>query len=177
MRGILILLAMAGVLLLGAETKAATYSTVTLGWNPSTSSGVTGYYIYYSTNSDLSNATCVPVGNVTNVSLSLPNGQTFYFAASSHDGSYNESSLSSEISAAIGTVAQAAGLLNAAVGLPAGQFGFALTGAANTQYIVQASTDLVHWVALQTNTGSFQFVDSNASQYSHRFYRTVSVSN
>lgn len=176
MRRILILLAFAGALLLGTKTMAQT-GKVTLAWNPSSSSEVAAYYIYYGT--DTNNYNVVPVIGATNVTISgLTNGLTYYFAAASCDSNWNVGTQSAPITTTIGTVvAQAAGALSALVGLPAGQFGFALSGAANAQYLVQASTNLVNWVTLQTNIGSFQFIDSNTTQFSRRFYRTVSISN
>jgi hypothetical protein len=167
-----ILLAFVGALLLGGKAMAA---SVTLGWNPSSSTGVNGYYIYYGTSTN--NFIPVPVYG-TNVTISgLATGQTYYFAAAAFGTNWVESSLSPIISATIGSVIPAGGALSALTGLPAGQFGFTLSGAANTQYIVEGSTDLVNWVALQTNTGSFQFIDSNTTQYPRRFYRTISTSN
>jgi transcriptional accessory protein Tex/SPT6 len=63
----------------------------------------------------------------------------------------------------------------APAGFANGQYAFDVTGTTNTQYIVQASTDLVNWVSVQTNTAPFTYVDTNASQFNQRFYRTVSV--
>ena len=54
-----------------------------------------------------------------------------------------------------------------------GQFAITITGATGQPYAVQASTDLVNWVALQTNTAPFIFTDTNAGQFSQRFYRAV----
>jgi len=53
------------------------------------------------------------------------------------------------------------------------QYAFLVSGAAGDKYLVQASTDLVNWVSLQTNTAPFIFVDTNANQFSQRFYRTI----
>jgi hypothetical protein len=39
--------------------------------------------------------------------------------------------------------------------------------------MVQASTDLVSWLPLQTNPAPFLFVDTNAAGYRCRFYRTM----
>jgi hypothetical protein len=39
--------------------------------------------------------------------------------------------------------------------------------------IIQASTNLVDWVSIYTNTPPFTFTDSNASNYPNRFYRAV----
>jgi len=179
MRRTFILLAFVGALLLGTKAMAQTYSKVTLAWNPSPSTGVAGYYIYYGTSSNnlATTGTQVPVYGATNVTLSLTSGQTYYFAAASFDNNWNTSPLSPTISVTVGSVANTGGMLSALVGLPSGQFGFTFSGAVNTQYIVQASTNLVSWVSLQTNTGSFQFIDSKASQFPRRFYRTTYTSN
>jgi hypothetical protein len=58
----------------------------------------------------------------------------------------------------------------------AGQFSFNVSGVANQQYIVQASTNLADWVSVQTNTAPFTFVDASAGQFSQRFYRTLLLS-
>ncbi len=59
-----------------------------------------------------------------------------------------------------------------------GSFTFTLTGAALQQYIIQASTDLIHWTPVNTNTtsagGTFQFSDSTASAHQYQYYRAVS---
>ena len=52
-----------------------------------------------------------------------------------------------------------------------GQYSFKVAGTTGYQYIVQASTNLVDWVPLQTNAAPFTFVDANASQFKQRFYR------
>lgn len=175
MRGTLMLCVFVGALLFGAEAKSQSITTVSLGWNPSPSTNVTGYYIYYGPSSG-NYTNVVPVSNVTNVTIrGLVSGQTYYFAATAYNSSYQTGGFSSELSVTAGTVATqaAAGFLSAIATLPAGQFGFSMAGSTGAEYIVQASTDLVHWVALQTNSAPFTFVDSNASHFSHRFYRAV----
>jgi hypothetical protein len=57
----------------------------------------------------------------------------------------------------------------------AGQFSFQVTGVVGGKYVVQASSDLAHWTSVETNTAPFIFQDKNASEYSHRFYRTYFV--
>jgi len=54
-----------------------------------------------------------------------------------------------------------------------GQFAMSVAGTSGYKYVVEASTDLVNWVPVQTNTAPFTFVDTNASQFSQRFYRSV----
>lgn len=58
--------------------------------------------------------------------------------------------------------------------LPNG-FNFTVAGITDTNYAVEASSDLVNWTALQTNVAPFVFVDTNSSQFSQRFYRMVQV--
>ena len=43
-----------------------------------------------------------------------------------------------------------------------------------TSFVIEASTDLVNWVPVETNTVPFTFVDPSAGQYGRRFYRVVS---
>ncbi|MGA2281384.1 MAG: Ig-like domain-containing protein [Verrucomicrobiota bacterium] len=54
-----------------------------------------------------------------------------------------------------------------------GQYALIVAGVPGYQYVVQASTDLVNWVPVQTNTAPFTFVDTNASRFGQRFYRSV----
>ena len=82
-----------------------------------------------------------------------------------------------EVSGVAGSSQSAAATLtltSAAASQP-GQFGFAVSGLSSGQYIVQASTDLVNWVSVQTDSAPFNFVDSNASQFSRRFYRAAYI--
>jgi len=57
-----------------------------------------------------------------------------------------------------------------------GAFSFTLNGPAGSNYVIQASTDLVHWTAFTTNTispyGSVGIVDLNATA-PQKFYRAV----
>jgi hypothetical protein len=176
MRSIITSLLLTASLLLAVGTEAQTTS-VTLGWTPSTSSNVAGYDIYYGTSSG-NYITAVPVSTVTNVTINgLISGQKYYFAATSYDSSGNVSPYSPEISYTVGITSSPAATITSAVASPTGQFTFSVSGATGFEYIVQGSTDLVHWVSLQTNYSPFNFVDSNAKQYSQRFYRTASVSN
>jgi hypothetical protein len=48
-----------------------------------------------------------------------------------------------------------------------------LTGTQGDTYILQASSDLVHWTDLHTNTLPMVYVDSAASQFPRRFYRAM----
>jgi hypothetical protein len=48
-----------------------------------------------------------------------------------------------------------------------------VTGLAGQTYIIQTSTNLVNWVPIYTNGGSFMFTDPNATNSSQQFYRAV----
>lgn len=168
MRRILTLLTLMASLFLTASLHATT-ANVTLGWNASTSSNVTSYMIYYGTSSG-SYITAVPVSNVTNVTIrGLTAGKRYYFAATSLNSSGVQSAFSPEISGVAIAQGSPPPLME--------QYSFNFTGSAGNQYVVLASTNLVNWVPIQTNTGSFTFTDSNVQQYSRRFFRTVPVSN
>jgi hypothetical protein len=54
-----------------------------------------------------------------------------------------------------------------------GQFTFNVSGVPGCSYVVQASTNLVDWENVQTNTAPCTFTDTNASNYSQCFYRAV----
>jgi len=53
-----------------------------------------------------------------------------------------------------------------------------LSGTAGTTYVIQASTDFVHWTAISTNVadanGLVSLIDANAAAYPRRFYRAYS---
>jgi hypothetical protein len=176
MRGILILFTFIGSLSFAMCANSQVLGSATISWSSSPSSNVAGYDVYYGTSSG-NYVSAVPVSNVTNVTIrGLISGVKYYFAAVAYDNSGNLSALSPEISGTVGSSGTAA-TLTSALASPAGRFGFTVAGASGSQYIVQASTDLVNWVSLQTNISPFNFVDSNASQFKHRFYRTAYLSN
>ena len=67
--------------------------------------------------------------------------------------------------------------LSGSSSLAGGTFQFTVSnGQAGSQYIVQASTNLVNWVNVYTNpsyTVPFSFMDTNVGSYGSRFYRVV----
>jgi hypothetical protein len=145
---------------------------VTLSWNRSTAANVAGYIIYSGTVSHAYTSTNT-VGLVTSLTISnLVSGKTYYFAAKTYENSRLQSALSSETSY---TVPMTWAVLEAA-NKTGKQFSFSVTGVTSSQYVVQASTNLVKWVNLQTNTVPFTFVDTNSAGFARRFYRTYYLS-
>jgi hypothetical protein len=65
-----------------------------------------------------------------------------------------------------------ANLTPAAEHIP-GKFSFDVEGISGYKYVVQASTDMVHWTPVQTNTAPFTFAEPTSSQSARKFYRTV----
>jgi len=65
--------------------------------------------------------------------------------------------------------------LDAVQRLSDGAFLLRLTGESERQYAIDATTDFMDWYALKTNSvctdGTFDFVDTTATNYSRRFYR------
>ena len=144
-------------------------ANVTLGWSPVTDPSIAGYEVHYGTASR-TYSQVVTVGNTNSVTITnLIPGRTYYFAASSYDTAGIQSGLSNE---ARYTVPIQAASLKAAP-LSNGSFGLSVAGGAGETYVVEASTDLIHWVPVATNTASFNFVDSQAGKYAQRFYRAV----
>ena len=58
-----------------------------------------------------------------------------------------------------------------------GPFHVTLHGDSARSYAIEASTDLIFWTPIATNTlgpiGLWPFVDSSATNFSHRFYRAL----
>jgi uncharacterized repeat protein (TIGR01451 family) len=53
-----------------------------------------------------------------------------------------------------------------------GTFTFSITGVASPT-VIQASTNLLNWVPVYTNTPPFNYTDPSASNYRYRFYRAL----
>ncbi len=80
------------------QLPALATQSVTLAWNPSTDSTVVGYNIYYGGASHNYTNT-LSAGNATNMTIpGLAGGTTYYFAATSYNGSGVQSPFSSEVS-------------------------------------------------------------------------------
>lgn len=97
---VFVLLGVAGFMMAGS---ARGQSSVTLGWNPSTGSGITNYHVYYGGVSH-TYTNVVSAGAATNVTITgLKSGATYYFAATAIDYLGLESVDSAEISYTLGS--------------------------------------------------------------------------
>jgi Fibronectin type III domain len=150
------------------ELPAVASSELTIEWNPSPDTNAVGYKVYYGTVSH-NYTNVIVVGNTTNAVISgiIP-GTTYYFAATTYIASGAESAYSAEIS----YTAPLENTLNSAI-YSTSQFSFAVNGINGSEYVVEASTNLVNWVPLETNTIPFTFVDTNAPQFARRFYQAL----
>jgi hypothetical protein len=60
-----------------------------------------------------------------------------------------------------------------AAALSNGQFRFSVAGVTGYSYAIEASANLVNWVALQTNTAPFTFMLTNTGSFPQQFYRAA----
>ncbi|MGH7970834.1 MAG: Ig-like domain-containing protein [Limisphaerales bacterium] len=113
-------------------------SSVTLAWNRSSSSSVTGYGVYYGSASE-TYTNHIDVGNVTNATIAgLRTGTTYFFAAVTYGSGGMESAYSSEL-----------GYTPSAVSAPS----VALTAPANgSSYTAPASISLAATVSTNGHT-------------------------
>ena len=110
----------------------------------------------------------------TNSTVTLKNVTTNQTGAYSANVSNAAGSVDSA-SASLIVYSSAAATLTSAAGAN-GQFTFDVSGVPGCSYIVQASTNLVDWENVQTNTAPCTFTDTDISKYSQRYYRVVSQS-
>jgi hypothetical protein len=171
-------------------TLPVSYS-VTLAWNPSISTNVVGYNVYYG----LANGVYSSVKSVTGTNATITGlaaGTTYYFAATAVDALGVESPFSNETSYTTGVptvrlrpvrvvaVSPASYITGVpTVRLrpsPAGQYILTVSGLIGQTYEIEATQDLLAWTAIGTVTldasGSSDFTDTNAASFSQRFYRT-----
>lgn len=158
-----------GIGLLTSTLNTIASQSVELTWVPSASPDVVGYNIYYGAASgDYTNE--ISVGNTTNATVSgLLGSTTYYFAAKAINSAGIESAYSVQTSYAVPTTAAILGRMlfsNNSVSVE-------VTGAPGATYVIQASTDLVNWISLETNLTPLMFRDTNAGRYQKRFYRAV----
>lgn len=144
---------------------------VTLAWDPSVSSSVAGYRLYYGVSSRVY-TNVIDVGSANSATVSnLVDSTTYFFAVTAYDVAGLESDFSDEISY---TVPSPVSLLRISFD-PVQGATLIMTGPSNCSYNILTSTNLLDWMPLTTIT----LDGSGASQYMHpvdptqptRFYR------
>jgi hypothetical protein len=75
---------------------------VSLAWNPSMSTNITGYRVYVG-NSSRNYGTSIQIGIQTTYTVTGLTDGTYYFAVTAFDGNGNESDFSNEVSKTIGS--------------------------------------------------------------------------
>jgi hypothetical protein len=114
--------------------------------------------------------------NGTNLPLAVRSVLTLSKVTTNQAGTYSimvsNRTVSTNSTAKLTVYATAAATL-ASTAHADGQYALIVAGVPGYKYVVQASTNMVNWVPVQTNTAPFTFVDANASQFSQRFYRSV----
>jgi hypothetical protein len=140
-----------------------------LEWNPSVSPDVVGYDVYYGGSSG-GYTNEVSVGDMTNLTVSgLSDGTSYYFAVRAINIFGLESDYSAQTAYAVPT---AAAILGAPIFSSNGT-SIPVSGIPGYLYVIEASTNMVNWVALQTNVTPLLFTDTNKWRYPERFYRAV----
>jgi hypothetical protein len=148
---------------------------LTLTWDSSPSPEIVGYRLYYGTASgDYTNS--IATGNLTATTVSgLSAGVTYYFAVTAFTADGLESDFSNEVS----YTRQAPGATVRALGMSDGQFTLTVSGLVGHTYDLEATEDFSTWTVIGTVTvgssGSLDFIDPNAANFSQRLYRTRDV--
>jgi len=158
--------------MIAVSTTVQTGQSAVLAWNRSTNATVAGYNVYYGGTSH-TYTNVISAGNATNATISgLVQGTTYYFAATSYTAEGLESPFSTEVSYTV------PGLLYGVKFriTPAGLHILTVTGPVGHTFDILATQDFVTWTVIGTVTvgasGSLDFTDTNAPEFSKRFYRT-----
>jgi hypothetical protein len=149
-------------------------SSLIIAWTQSSNTNVVGYKVYFGNTSHLYTNVII-AGNVTSTIIpKIVGGMTYYIAATTYNAAGIESAYSTEVSYTAPMVAPA---LSGPALQSANQFSFSVANVAGSQCVVEASTNLIDWIPVQTNISPFTFVDSNAANFQQRYYRTVNQQN
>src|ERR1051326_2091558 len=152
------------------HTAALAGQIVTLAWDSSPDTNVTGY-VLYSGNASGTYSSRVDVGTNTSTTVaSLAEGSTYYFVVTAYNADGIESGPSNEVDFIVPGLIRLVqgGGTNAPV-----RVSFPVAPGHN--YVLQATTDLFSWVTIwQTNCASncwVEFKDPEAKSRPMRFYR------
>lgn len=151
----------------------ANSQSINLSWDASATPSVTGYNVYYGTNSG-NYSYKVNVGNSTTCTLSnLTAGVTYYFAATAYDANGDESVYSGQVTFVLACV------LSMVQGVtPGSPVVLQFPVEPGHWYEVQATSDFQNWTSIfqsdvVTTNYWMQFTDPNAGSFNSRYYRLV----
>jgi len=151
----------------------AAAQNIILEWDASNSPDVTGYNLYYGTNSG-SYPVKIDAGDSTSVTISnLLAGVTYYFVATAYDANGDESAYSNEVTFIL------PGILTLTPGANAGDPALIqFPVAPGHWYEVQATSNFQTWSTLwQTEVAVsniwVQYTDPDTGAFNSRFYRLI----
>ena len=160
-------------LLIGSRGQAQPAQSLTLAWNPSTDSTVTGYRLHYGTASG-NYVNTLDVSNTTRATLSnLTAGNTYYFVVTAYNAGGAESLPTNEITAIALPLIYGITAVNYLAG---GSAQLTVTGSAGLTNKIYGSSDMKSWTLLSTTvntTGTLMFTDAAATTLNHRFYKAT----
>jgi hypothetical protein len=147
-------------------------SIVPVSWSGyDAGSGIAGFDIYVSTNGGPWTPWLLGTTNTSAKFTGVPgNTYALYSVATDEVGNVEASP---QIPGAETTIASSLAPLLASPSLSDGQFQFGVLATSGNSYVIQASTNLVNWLAVQTNVAPFVFADPNYRHYPWRWYRAV----
>lgn len=162
------------VILIGvAAIEKAHSSSIILDWQPSASSTVAGYDVYFGTTSG-SYPYKVDAGKTTSVTISnLTPGVVYYLAATAYNAQGTQSALSQEIAFVVPYT-----LALSRSDAPSSPATLQFPVAAGHWCEIQATTNLKDWTTIGHTsvtmaTTTTQFTDPNAGSFGTRFYRLI----
>ena len=160
--------------ILSFHTVPALSAGISLTWIANPNPAVVGYNIYYEGTSGVY-TNMINVGNVTSATISgLVGGATYYITATCYDSFGDQSAFSNETSHTVPIPSQVQ--LRAG---SAGQFIVTVIGQIGHTYEIQATQDFKTWTTIGMSgmglTGSLDFVDMDAQNFSARFYRACDL--
>ena len=155
-------------------------SSVALGWDPSPSTNVTGYFLCWG----LTSGQCtnqIDVGNITNSTVSgLTTNVWYYFTVVAYDGLGSQADPSNEIHYSVTNApAPPAVTLNLGFDNPSQPTSLNLSfqGTAGSSYAILATEDFIRWDPVWTTNcmsdGPMVFSSFDATNYAKRFYNVV----
>jgi hypothetical protein len=152
---------------------SATSGLVSLGWNPSPDTNVTGYFLCWGyCRSACTNL--IDAGNSTSVTVAgLEPGAIYYFTVVAHDDAGDQAPPSNVVTYPPGPTLN----LQPSSGGIASAMSLDFEASAGVTYSLQATLDFQHWTTLFTTNcavaGLMTLQDSDRADYPTRFYRLL----